>query len=255
MNTPLDGALSVSTNTPSVVAKPVSCSSVRAFLIEVLDWSAQLIGSLSIFDPVSSTRPRMGSAIAKITSGMHGHSRQAAEAVDRCLDPALDRFLGGRRAPLRAPINVVGTTTPAISRATMPIDSSTPKSCTIGTFEIFTVRNAMTAAIVAATSGGPMCNSVASNGLPECSRPRSSSIRFWIWIANSMPRPMRIGRPAIVTSDNLVPVKPNAPKPQAMPTTIPTSGSSRQRTLNATSRITIITSTAIPPSTNMPPCR
>ena len=42
----------------------------------------------------------------------------------------------------------------------MPIDNRTPKSCTIGTFEILTVRKAMTAAIVAATSGGPMWTSV-----------------------------------------------------------------------------------------------
>ena len=137
----------------------------------------------------------------------------------------------------------------------MPIDSRTPKSCTIGTFEIFTVRKAMTAATVAATSGGPMCRSVVSNGLPERSTLRSSSIRFWIWMANSMPRPMRIGRPAIVTSDSFVPVNPNAPNPHTMPTAIPTSGRSRQRTLKATSRITIITSTAIPPSTSIPPCR
>ena len=168
--------------------------------------------------------------------------------------PSFGSFVVGERRS-RAPISVVGTTIPAINRATMPIDSSTPKSCTIGTLEIFTVRNAMTAAIVAATSGGPMCSSVASNGLPDCSRPRSSSMRFWIWIANSMPSPMRIGRPAIVTSDNFVPVNPKAPKPQTMPTAMPTSGSSRHRTLNATSRITIITSTAIPPSTSIPPCR
>src|SRR6185295_11023695 len=52
VNTPLVGALLVSTKTPKVVANPVSFSRILAFLIEVLDWLAQLIGSLSIFDPV-----------------------------------------------------------------------------------------------------------------------------------------------------------------------------------------------------------
>ena len=140
----------------------------------------------------------------------------------------------------RAPITVIGITMPATSRAMMPIDKSTPKSCTIGTLEILTVRKAMTAATVAATSGGPMCRKVVSNGAPECSTVRSSSSRFWIWIANSMPRPIRIGRPAIVTNESLVPVNPNAPNPQTIPTTMPSSGSKRQRTLKATSRMTII---------------
>ena len=38
----------------------------------------------------------------------------------------------------------------------MPIASRTPKSCTIGTLEIFTVTKAITAATVAVSSGGPM---------------------------------------------------------------------------------------------------
>jgi hypothetical protein len=36
---------------------------------------------------------------------------------------------------------------------------------------------------------------------------------------------------------------------------MPSNGSNLQRTLNATIRITIITSTAIPPNVNIPPCR
>ncbi len=50
----------------------------------------------------------------------------------------------------------MGTTMPATSRATMPTASSKPKSCTIGTFDIFIVRKAMTAAAVAVSKGGPM---------------------------------------------------------------------------------------------------
>src|SRR3954466_5051766 len=57
VKTLLAGALADSMKTPAVVAKPVSPSSARAFLIDVLDWSAQLIGSLSIFDPDSRTKP------------------------------------------------------------------------------------------------------------------------------------------------------------------------------------------------------
>ncbi|CAB4815755.1 unannotated protein [freshwater metagenome] len=137
----------------------------------------------------------------------------------------------------------------------MPNDSSTPKSCTIGTREIFTVKNAMAAAIVATNIGGPRWRAVSPTGPVAWSSIRSSSMRFCIWMANSMPRPIRIGSPAIVTSDNFVPVNPNAPNPQATPTAIPASGRSRQRTLKATTRMTIITSTAMAPSVSMPPCR
>ena len=59
----------------------------------------------------------------------------------------------------------------------------------------------------------------------------------------------------MVTSDSFVPVKPNAPNPHATPATMPSSGSNRQRTRNATSRMTIITSTAMPPRVSMPPCK
>jgi hypothetical protein len=103
---------------------------------------------------------------------------------------------------------VVGTTMPATRSATMPIDSSTPKSCTIGTFEIRTVRNAITAATVATSSGGPRWRIVSPNASGSRSTERSSSIRFCIWIENSMPRPIRIGSPAMVTSDSMVPVEP-----------------------------------------------
>ena len=125
---------------------------------------------------------------------------------------------------------VVGRTMPAISSATMPIESRTPKSWTIGTREIFTVRNAITAATVAVSSAGPMWSSVSANASRPWGAPRSSSIRFWIWMENSMPSPIRIGRPAIVTSDSFVPVNPKAPNPQMTPTTMPSNGSSRQRT-------------------------
>jgi hypothetical protein len=137
----------------------------------------------------------------------------------------------------------------------MPIDNSTPKSCTIGTFEIRTVRNAITAATVATSSGGPRWRIVSPNASGSRSTERSSSIRFCIWIENSMPRPIRIGRPAMVTSDSMVPVDPNAPNPHTTPTSMPTSGRSRHRTLNATSRITTITPTAMAPRVSMPPCR
>ena len=80
-------------------------------------------------------------------------------------------------------------------------------------------------------------------------------MRFCTWMANSMPRPMRIGNPAIVTRDRLVPVNPNAPKPHSTPTAMPSSGSSRQRTPKATMRMTVMTATAIAPSVNIPPWR
>src|SRR3954469_13680966 len=57
VKTLLAGGLAESMNTPAVVANPVSSSSVRAFLSDPLDWSAQLIGSLSILDPDSRTKP------------------------------------------------------------------------------------------------------------------------------------------------------------------------------------------------------
>ena len=180
VKTPLGTAGSVFTNTPSVVAKPVSFSNVRAFLIDVLDWFAQLIGSLSIFEPLSSTRPSTGRAMATKTSGSAASRgrlpRRSTVASTQLSTGCL--VVGERRS--REPMIVVGITTPAISRATMPIDSNTPKSCTIGTLEIFTVRKAMTAAIVAASSGGPIRRRVTSNGLSASSRDRSSSMRFWI---------------------------------------------------------------------------
>jgi hypothetical protein len=87
---------------------------------------------------------------------------QAPEAIDRLSTQLRPAAVGDRRSRLD---DRGRRTTPATSKATMPIDSSTPKSCTIGTLEIFTVKNAMTAAIVAATNGGPMWTSVVSNGL------------------------------------------------------------------------------------------
>ena len=58
-----------------------------------------------------------------------------------------------------------------------------------------------------------------------------------------------------MTSDSFVPVNPKAPKPQMTPTNMPSSGSSLHRTLNVRSRMTIITTTAMPPSVSIPPCR
>src|SRR3954452_22244822 len=167
VKTLLAGALAASMKTPAVVAKPVSLSSVRAFLMDVLDWLAQLIGSLSILDPDSSTKPRIGKPIATITSGSTAaRGRLPRRSTVVSTQPSAGSFVVGERRS-RAPMRVVGTTTPATNRATMPIDSSTPKSWTIGTLEILTVRKAMTAAIVAATRGGPISTIVASNGLPE----------------------------------------------------------------------------------------
>ncbi len=240
---------------PSVLEKPVSRSSVRAFLIAVLCGLAQLIGSLSILVPPSMKRPSTGMPMAMTTSGRTA-ARGRLPSLRTVASTQLSfgsSVVGERRS--REPSSAMGSTMPAARRATMPSDSSTPKSCTIGTFEILTVRNAMTAAMVAVSNGGPMCFSVTPNGPDSCSSPRSSSKRFCTWIANSIPRPMRIGRPAMVTSESLVPVSPKAPKPHSTPTNMPTIGSSRQRTLKATMRMTSITSAAMPPSTSMPPCR
>ena len=124
--------------------------------IAVLDWLAQLIGSLSIRDLPSRINPRMGRPAATTTKGMTAtRGRFPSQSTVRSTQPWPASFTVGRRRS-RTPMIVVGSTTPATSRATMPSESSTPKSWTIGTREIFTVRKAITAATVAASNGGPI---------------------------------------------------------------------------------------------------
>ena len=79
---------SVSMKTPSVVARPVSCSSSRAFLIDGLDGSAQLIGSLSMRVPPSTTRPTTGSATASDDERHQRATRAGCRAAAPCARPS-----------------------------------------------------------------------------------------------------------------------------------------------------------------------
>ncbi len=167
--------------------------------------------------------------------------------------PNRTRVVGLRRS--RAPKTVSGTTMPVTSSITIPVANSTPKSWIIGTREIRIARNAIIADTVATTIGGPSRRSVSANGSTPGSRTHSSSTRLWIWIANSTPIPIRIGRPEIVTSDKLPPRKPNSPKPHRIPRITAGRGKRRHRTRNTRSSTTIITAKAIAPRLNIPPWR
>ena len=70
-----------------------------------------------------------------------------------------------------------------------------------------------------------------------------------------MPTPSITGRPAIVTIGERDPEVPASPNAQTTPTRMTNSGSSRQRTLNSTSRITTMIATAMAPSVSIPPRR
>ena len=165
VNAPFDSTpASAFTNTPSVVANPASFSKVRAFLIAALDWLAQLIGSLSILDPVSSSRPSTGMITAIATNGSTARRGRLPNLSTVASTQLGFASLVVGRLRSRAPITVIGSTMPASRSATMPSDSSTPKSCTIGTFESFTTKKAMTAAAVAVSNGGPRWVSVSPNG-------------------------------------------------------------------------------------------
>ena len=71
-------------------------------------------------------------------------------------------------------------------------------------------------------------------------------------MAKSMPSPIRIGKPEMVTSDSFTPVKPKAPKPQMTPTITTTNGRNRQRTPNTSPRTKTITAKANRPRVSMP---
>ena len=94
---------------------------------------------------------------------------------------------------------------PTISNTTMPTISITPKLRIIGTCETCSAMNASTAATVATTRAGPTFASDSAIGWASLSSTTSSSTRLWIWMAKSMPNPIRIGRPEIVTSESSTP--------------------------------------------------
>ena len=74
-------------------------------------------------------------------------------------------------------------------------------------------------------------------------------------MAKSMPTPMRIGRPEMVTSDRSTSMNPSMAKPQATPMMTESSGTRRHRTRNMTSRMSAISSRAAAPRVSIPPCR
>ena len=137
----------------------------------------------------------------------------------------------------------------------MPTASSTLKSRIIGTFERRRAMNASTLVIAATRIGGPMLAAARASGWRSRPVRTSSSMRLWTWIARSMPNPIRIGRPEIVTSDRSIPIQPSAEKVHTTPTITASSGSRRRRTRNITTSTTTITARAITPSRAMPPLR
>ena len=94
----------------------------------------------------------------------------------------------------------------AAKSITTPTASRMPNSRIIGTCEASSARTAMTAATVATPSAGPMWMSVSAKASSGSSWRTSSSTRLWTWMANSTPRPMRIGSPAMVTSESWKPL-------------------------------------------------
>ena len=148
-----------------------------------------------------------------------------------------------------------GTTMATMTTITMPTPSNTPKSRIIGTFEMRSATNAATPVNVAAIIGGARLASVSPIGCTSCSLITSSSIRLCTWIAKSMPRPSRIGSPAMVTSERSMPSHPSREKAHVTPIITVSSGSRRQRTLKMNPRISAMTTIAARPRRTMPPFR
>ena len=125
----------------------------------------------------------------------------------------------------------------------------------MGTWEINNARKASTPAMVATISAGARFASVSEMGCSALATTTSSSTRFWIWMAKSMPRPIRIGSPEMVTSDRSTLIRPRIENAQTTPTSTLKRGSRRQRTRNISNRITAMIASAAAPSLSMPPCR
>ena len=96
---------------------------------------------------------------------------------------------------------------------------------------------------------------VSEIGCSSWSSSTSSSIRLWTWIAKSIPSPIRIGSPAIVTSERSIPISPSSEKLHSTPSSTASSGSSRQRTLKISHSTIAITTIAARPSLSIPPWR
>ena len=161
------------------------------FLLEhprVLDRGARLVGPVDRDRSRSSCPPSTNEAEHGEHDGgeherQHGDPGQTAEADDRRLDPTDAGRFGRRRATLAAADDrrrqhdagdQQGDDADRQQHAEVLHHRHLRRSCT--------VRKAMTAAIVAATSGGPVCASVSSNGSgsdPACAPPRSGSESGW----------------------------------------------------------------------------
>ena len=239
---------------PSVDEKPVRSSSRSMSRTDSLSWSTQRIGSDSIFRPPSRNTPATNRMTEASSSGT------AAAAGSEPRRTTMRSTTDGLRSVLRTfhsrmPTMAVVKTIPTTTRVTMPMASITPKSRIIGTCEISRARNATTPAMVATMSAGERLASVSAIGWGSRSSTTSSSTRFWIWIAKSIPNPMRIGSPEIVTSERSMPIRPSRANAQTTPMSTDASGSRRHRTRNISNRTSAITTSAAAPSVSMPPWR
>ena len=246
--------LFAATRTPSVEEKPVSSSSIPMSLTTWLLWSTHLIGSDSILArPSTSTPPRNNSADTM------SNGRPQLVGRDPSFTTIFSTKLSGRTSVRflcsRIPSADAGTTMPTITSTKMPIPSRTPKSRIMGTLEMRKATKATTAVKAAANNGGARLATVSAIGWASLSSTTSSSMRLWIWIAKSIPIPMRIGRPEIVTSDRSMPMRPRIENDQITPMTTAASGSSRHLTRNMTSSTIAISANAAAPRLSMPPWR
>ena len=243
-----------STRMPSVDEKPVSSSSVSTSATVWLSWSIQRSGSDSILKLPSNAMPPMNSAIEAMTSGIaEADGSEPSFTTTRSTSDSPRAPVGTRYS--RMPSTAVGMTMPTATSTTMPMASITPKSRIIGTCETWSARNATTPLMVATMSAGARLACVSDIGCAAWSRTTSSSTRLWIWMAKSMPRPMRIGRPEIVTSERSTSMNPSRANDHATPMRTERSGSRRHRTRNSSRSTIAMTASAAAPSVSMPPCR
>ena len=203
--------------------------------------------------PSASTPPTKSTTAAMIigTAAFWGTEPNVMTIFSTMEDPRLDVGRWYSRAPSADTV----TTMPVIISITTPIDNSTPKSRIIGTSEMRSAKNATTAVMTAATSGGPRLDTDSLIGCGSRSRTTSSSTRLCNWIAKSMPRPIRIGRPEMVTNDRLMPNRPMNENAQTTPMITDRIGKRRQRTRKISASTATITARAIAPRVSIPPWR
>ena len=197
-----------------------------------LPWSIHLTGSDSILVRPSTRIPPTNKKTDEITSAERRLGRQAAELDDESLDQRSS-------SPLRSAPSIHGcpgrsgqhdadvtSTTRRSSTAHRSHGSSAPsRSAAPGRRRRRRARRRS-----AAAPGWPASR---QSGV-SLSSTTSSSTRLWIWIAKSIPSPIRIGRPEIVTSDRSMPdPTQDRERPDHADSTA-SSGSRRQRTRNMT---------------------